>query len=495
MIAHRLAALVLFLAGAAAAAGPLSPAERELMEAIGANTLRGHLSFLASDLLEGRDTPSRGLDLAAEYIASQFRRFGLEPAGDQGTYFQNAPYVKVTQPMDGFHLRIETGDGKSWESSGAKLIALTGAPVNLSGLEVVKVTLSSATAPLPPVGDVRGKAVLLYVAQGLAPAVARNRILTTLQPALLVTYGVFPPAPFRLRPAGPSSPPPAPTVITSDGEFSRLLDTLPDGATTARLTARISGPREEPLALRNVIARLPGSDPVLRNEAILLTAHYDHVGVSGRGDGDRIHNGANDDASGVATVLALAEALAARKLRPRRTLLFMTYFGEEKGLLGSRYYAAHPVHPLRDTVANLNFEHMGRTDDNEGPRLNQVTGTGLAYTTLGEALAATGGATGVTTWTHPRNTEEFFARSDNQALADAGVPAMTVCVAWIFPDYHRPSDHWERIDLPNMERVVRAMGVAVTRIANSDTAPRWIESHPKVKPYLEAFKKLHPAGE
>jgi hypothetical protein len=83
-----------------------------------------------------------------------------------------------------------------------------------------------------------------------------------------------------------------------------------------------------------------------------------------------------------------------------------------------------------------------------------------AYTTLGEALAAGGGATGVTTWTHPRNTEEFFARSDNQALADAGVPAMTVCVASIC-DYHRPSDHWEKIDLPNMERVVRAMGVAV----------------------------------
>jgi hypothetical protein len=149
--------------------------------------------------------------------------------------------------------------------------------------------------------------------------VARNRILTTLQPALLVTYGVRRPR-FASAPRAQAARRQH-LVITSDGEFSRLLDTLPDGATTARLTARISGPREEPLALRNAIARLPGSDPVLRNEAILLTAHYDHVGVSGRGDGDRIHNGANDDASGVATVLALAEALAARKLRPRRTLL------------------------------------------------------------------------------------------------------------------------------------------------------------------------------
>ena len=491
MIAHRLAVLVLFLRAVAAASGPASPAERELMETITANTLRGHLSFLASDLLEGRDTPSPGLDLAAEYIASQFRRFGLEPAGDKGTFFQNAPYVRITQPMDGFRLRIEAADGKSWESTGAKLIALTSSPVNLNSLEVVKVTITSPTSPLPPAGQVRGKAVLLYVAQGMSPVAARNRALTALEPALLVTYGVFPPAPFRLRPAGSSTPPPPPTVITSDADFSKLLDTLPEGVTTARLSAQISGPREEPLQLRNVIARLPGSDPALRHQAILLTAHYDHVGVSPRGDGDRIHNGANDDASGVTSVLALAEALAARNLRPKRTLLFMMYFGEEKGLLGSRYYAAHPVHPLRATVANLNFEHMGRTDDNEGPRRHQLTGTGLAYTTLGEALTAAGSATGVTTWTHPRNSDEFFGRSDNQALADAGIPAITVCVAWIFPDYHRPSDHWEKIDLPNMEHVVRAAAVAVTRIANSDTAPRWIESHPKVKPYLEAFNKLH----
>jgi hypothetical protein len=488
MIAHRLCFLAIFLVGSAMAAGPVSPAESELLTSISAPTLRGHLSFLASDLLEGRDTPSRGLDLAAEYIASQFRRFGIEPAGDNGTYFQNAPYLKITQPMDGFRVRLETPDGKSWESTGAKVIALSNEALQLSGLPVVKVTLRDKNSPLPSAEQVRGKAVVLYRSQGMS-----DRAIVEMKPALMITYAVIPPTPFRLRPATAPAPSTPPYLLSSDAEFSKFFDALPEGPTHATLTANIPAPAREPIQLRNVIGKLPGSDAKLRNEAILLTAHYDHVGVASRGDGDRIHNGANDDASGVTTVLALAESLAARQLRPKRTLLFMTYFGEEKGLLGSRYYASHPVHPLRQTVANLNFEHMGRTDDSEGKREGQLTATGFDYTTLGEALTAAGAATGVTTWSHPRNSDDFFGRSDNQALADAGVPAITVSVAWIFPDYHRPSDHWEKIDLPNMEKVVRAVAVGVSRVANSDTAPQWVESHPKVKRYVEAFRKLQTA--
>lgn len=491
MIAHRLCLLATFLVGLASAAGPVSPAERELLESISANTLRGHLSFLASDLLEGRDTPSRGLDLAAEYIAAQFRRFCVEPGGDNGTYFQNAPYLKITQPMQDFRVRLETPDGKSWESTGAKVMAVTNEAVDAANLPVLKVTIKDQTSPLPSAEEVRGKAVLLYVAQGSSAAAARNRALMAMKPALVVTYAVVSSAPFRLRAASATVTSTSPHIVTSDADFSAFLDGLPEGMTPAKLTAKVAAPIQEAIQLRNVIGKLPGSDPQLRNEAILLTAHYDHVGVSTRGEGDRIHNGANDDASGVSTVLALAEAIAGRKQRPKRTLIFMTYFGEEKGLLGSRYYAAHPVHPLRQTVANLNFEHMGRTDDSEGKREGQITATGFDYTTLGESLTAAGAATGVGTWSHARNSDDFFARSDNQALADAGIPAITVSVAWIFPDYHRPGDHWEKIDFPNMEKVVRMLAVAVTRIADNEAPPQWVESHPKVKRYVEAFRKLH----
>ncbi|MBI5086917.1 MAG: M20/M25/M40 family metallo-hydrolase, partial [Acidobacteria bacterium] len=224
---------------------------------------------------------------------------------------------------------------------------------------------------------------------------------------------------------------------------------------------------------------------------VLLTAHYDHIGVSARGDGDRINNGANDDASGVASVLALAEAFSKLPQRPRRTLVFMTYFGEEKGLLGSRWYAAHPVFPLAQTVANLNFEHMGRTDDNDGPRAGRITASGFDYTTLGDVLTAAGKLTGVEAWKHERNSDAFFARSDNQALADAGIPAITVCVAWIFPDYHRPSDHWDKLDYENMRNAVATGAIAVSRVADSAEAPQWIESNPKVAKYFKAWRGLH----
>jgi Zn-dependent M28 family amino/carboxypeptidase len=239
-----------------------------------------------------------------------------------------------------------------------------------------------------------------------------------------------------------------------------------------------------------VIAKLPGTD--LKEQAVLLTAHYDHVGISPRGDGDRIHNGANDDASGVATVLTLAEAFSAVKERPRRTLVFMTYFGEELGLFGSRYYAKHPVVPLKDTAANLNLEHMGRTDDTDGPNTaGKITASGFDYTTIGEVLLAAGKATGIEAWKHEKNSDLFFGRSDNQALADSGVPALTLCTAWIFPDYHRPGDHWEKIDYTNMESVVRMVAVTTSRIANADSAPKWVTSNPKVEKYVKAYEALH----
>jgi Zn-dependent M28 family amino/carboxypeptidase len=262
-----------------------------------------------------------------------------------------------------------------------------------------------------------------------------------------------------------------------------------DGPVTA--TVRIPAPERQPVELKNVAAVLEGADPRLRHEYILLTAHYDHVGVREGGEGDRIFNGANDNASGTATVLALAEAFARQPERPRRTLVFLLYFGEEKGLVGSRYYSRHPLFPLERTVANLNFEQMGRTDNDAGSRAGKLTASGFDYTTLGELLTQAGRETGVEASKDGANSDSFFARSDNQALADAGVPAITVSVAWTFPDYHRPGDEWDRLDYANMERAVRTCAVAVWRAANADSAPTWIESHPNVRRYVEAARRLH----
>jgi hypothetical protein len=481
--------MMLFLLLAVAA--DLSPQEAKITEAIHANTIKAHVSFLASDLLEGRGTPSRGLDIAGEYIASQFRRFGLEPAGDDGTYFQNAPYLKITQPMEGFKIRVESPDGKAWESTGAKVMALLPGATQLSNLEVVKVSLADEAAVLPEAALVKGKAVVLLTSQRVPGLAAKRDALLAMGPAVVLTSGFISSQPFRLRAADVEQK--VATVVTSDSEFTKYAGELPVGATPAKLSLTGAAPVEEPIKLRNVIAKLTGGD--LKNQAVLLTAHYDHTGISTRGEGDRINNGANDDASGVASVLALAEAFAGSKERPRRSLVFMTYFGEELGLLGSRYYVKHPVVPLRDTAANLNLEHMGRTDDSDGPNTaGKITASGFDYTTIGEVLRAAGLATGVEAWKHEKNSDTFFARSDNQALADSGVPALTLCAAWIFPDYHRPGDHWEKIDYTNMEKLVKMVSVTTSRIANADAVPAWVKSHPKVEKYVKAYEALQLAN-
>jgi hypothetical protein len=320
----------------------VTPAVRAMLNRISADSLRGHLSFIASDALEGRNTPSRGLDIAAQYIAAQFRRAGLEPVGDD--YFQTTTF------------------------------------------------------------------------QGR-------------------------------------------------------------GAT-------------ESVKVRNVVGLLRGSDPVLKDTYVLVTAHYDHVGIK-PGEGDTIYNGANDDGSGTVSVIELASALAAMKPRPRRSIVFMTFYGEEKGLVGSRYYGQHPIFPLDKTVADINLEQIGRTDSNEGPQVNNASMTGIDFSDVGAIFKAAGQLTGINVYKHARNSDAFFGASDNQALADQGVPAHTLCVAYIYPDYHKAGDHWEKVDYENMARVDRCVALALVMIANNSQAPRWNEANPKAARYVTAWKALH----
>jgi len=471
-----------------------TPAESRLIAAIRADVMKAHISFLASDLLEGRDTPSRGLELAEEYIAAQFRRLGLDPISTDGSYFQTASFLKVTQPMNGFRVKVELPDGKSWESMGPKVLVNSAAALHASNLEVVKISITDENGPLPAREAIAGKAVVLYISQMTPGILARRTELIAMEPSVVLTPGVLFNQRYQLRDASRPQQTAAPMIITSDTDFAAFAADLPEGDTPAKLSLDIGAPVEEPVTLRNVAARLPGADPALKNQHILLTAHHDHVGVLARGDGDRIFNGANDDASGVATVLALAEAFSSASERPKRTLIFMTYFGEEKGLLGSRYYASHPVVPLKDTVANLNFEQMGRTDDREGPRVGKITATGFDYTTIGETLTEAANATGVESWIHEKNNDAYFSRSDNQSLANFGVPAITLLVAWNFPEYHRPGDHWEKIDYSNMQNVVRTVALTVSRIANSAEPPKWLPANPRIVKYLKAFQSLHAIG-
>ena len=163
---------------------------------------------------------------------------------------------------------------------------------------------------------------------------------------------------------------PATPIVAVRGEVAaKFLENLPEGPTTLTVTLDAAGPQREPAKLRNVIGVVRGSDSQLQDTYILVTAHYDHLGMKPAGDGDLIYNGANDDGSGTVSVIELASAIASMHPHPRRSVVFMTVFGEEKDLLGSMYYSRHPVFPFGPTVADVNLEQIGEPTIIGGRRL------------------------------------------------------------------------------------------------------------------------------
>ena len=182
-----------------------------------------------------------------------------------------------------------------------------------------------------------------------------------------------------------------------------------------------------------MVGLLRGADPALKDTYLIVTGHYDHLGMRDNGTPDRIYNGANDDASGTASVIEIANAMGALP-RPKRSILFMTVFGEEKGDLGSKYYGAHPIFPLAKTVVDLNLEQLGRTDDLEGPRVGAFNMTGFDYTNLPAIFARATALTDIKAVKHDKTSDSYFRRSDNAAFADVGVPSTTISVAYDYDD-------------------------------------------------------------
>ena len=286
----------------------------------------------------------------------------------------------------------------------------------------------------------------------------------------------------------PANRPGPPSVTVADPKLATLFDALPTGPTPVMASIHLAPAIHRPVILRNVAGLLRGSDPTLKQTYVMVTAHYDHLGVRGPEGADRIYNGANDDGSGTVSVVEIAAALATLKERPKRSFLFVTFFGEEKGLLGSRYYGRNPLVSVDKTVADVNLEQVGRTDDSEGPRVGAAALTGFGYSDVSKALVAAGEAEGIKVEKHPRNSDLYFGRSDNQALADLGVPAHTLCVAFAFADYHGLADHWDKVDYPNMARVDRVVARALLSIADDPAEPKWDESNPRAARYLKAWK-------
>jgi hypothetical protein len=474
---------------AAIAAAQTGPSNLQIVTSrLTANDLKADVSFLASDALQGRATPSPGLEIASEYIAAQFRRAGLDPAGDDG-YFQTASYVTVTPKVEGMEFTVD-GAGGSVNAKSMSMALQQASAADLNKVATVKVAGSDATAVAALTPDqVRGKVLVLDFPEGQNPIVLTRQLpalAARLQPALVVLLrsgGQPTNMSARLREA--SAAPAVPVLVVWDEQVRTALGAGRPGPVEAVVSVHIPAPTAVLVKVRNVAGVMRGSDPALRDTYVLVTAHYDHLGVRGTGEGDHINNGANDDASGTASVIEVANALALLPTRPKRSIVFMTFFGEELGLVGSRYYGAHPIFPLEKTVADLNLEQLGRTDVDGGSSVGLVNVTGFDFSTLTDAVVKAGGQTGLQVAKNAQLNERYFAQSDNQALADAGVPAHTLSVGYMFPDYHQPGDEWPKLDYANLALVDRTVALAVYAVADSTDTPQW-KDLPQTQRYIKA---------
>jgi len=480
---YRIIAVLSFAASLVFAQG--GPSVQQIASRLTAAGLKADVSFLASDALLGRATPSPGQEIAAEYIAAQFRRAGLEPAGDEG-YFQNAPFAVVTPNLDGFELRFE-GGGQTIKVDKSTVSIADPVALDLKGAGVIAVTMDvpAALDALTP-EQVRGKVLLLTLPQGVPFGRGVSASYDRLQPALMVL----------LRVAGNAHPPAGPGRVREMSVTARPIVTVSDPAVRsaaadlkfATASVHIAAPVVVPAHLRNVVGVLRGSDAQLKDTYVLVTSHYDHLGVRGTGPGDHIFNGANDDASGTASVIEIANALAALPGRPKRSVIFLALFGEELGDLGSRYYGAHPLFPIAKTIADVNLEQLGRTDVDGGTLVGVLNVTGYDYSTVTDVIRKAGEDTGIKVVKDEKNSDPFFARSDNQALADVGVPAHTLSVGYVFPDYHGAGDEWPKLDYDNLAKVDCTIALAVYRMADSTEVPQWNAANPKTERYVKARK-------
>ncbi|HLH05537.1 MAG TPA: M28 family peptidase [Bryobacteraceae bacterium] len=482
----------------------LSPTTRALLNRITPQDLEGDLSFLASDALAGRFTPSPGLDAAAEFIASRFRAAGLEPAGDDA-YFQTAHMVDRRLPKLASDLKLQLGmQPIDIPASEVQVYASTEAQ-NFDRLQAI-VFHAPDTEALKGM-DVAGKAVLCEQADFMKlpqdqmraeyhKLVAFGHAVRSAGAVLelIATPSSLPAPHSRLLSADQAAKHDTPILIVSNATLLQAVKT----ATAAEVTVDIPAPEDKQVVGRNVVAVLRGSDPKLKDTYVLITAHYDHIGTVETAAGmtmpvknpgpDKIYNGANDDGSGTVSVLEIARAFAKLTPHPKRSIAFMTFFGEERGEIGSEYFADHPIWPVNKIVADLNLEQVGRTDATDGKQVNTASLTGYDYSDITHFVEKAGALTGIKVYKNAQASDPYFTQSDNAPLAEKGIPAETLCVAFDYPDYHGLGDEWQKIDYQNMARVDRMVALALLNMANDPQPPAWNAQNPKTAPFREAQK-------
>ena len=487
-----LAALVL-AAGplAAQAAEPAGPSDA--VATITAADVSRRVGILAHDSMLGRDTPSRGLELSAQYVANQFRRFGLRPGGENGGWLQRYPITRRRLELASSQIVLRMG-GTSATAGLDRAARLVSGDVPREPVSGHTVLVGGTVTPDAVSGMNLEDKIVLYVHDYSKPIPANAaqvaRAIRLSKPQAIVGISNADPAAFaaRIPKVAPerfgmdlrlNSPP---SVEVSEAVVAPVLQAARVSLAEVRKSA---GPvaRELPgltatvalketvtdsLSAPNTIGILEGSDPALRDEYLVFSAHMDHIGVT-PGARDSINNGADDNASGTAGVIELAEAFSRPGARPRRSIIFLTVSGEEKGLWGSRYFSEHPTVPLGQIVADINLDMLGRN------WADTIVAIGKEHSDLGATLERVNAA-------HPElhmaavddrwPEERFYFRSDHYNFARKGVPVLFFFNG-VHEDYHRVTDSPEKINGEKEARILKLLYYLGREIGDAAQRPKW----------------------
>ena len=509
------------------------------VDTITAAQMRDYLSFIASDEMEGRDTPSRGLDITAKFLATNLDRWGFKPGGDSGSFMQ-----KIALRRDGIEKDQSSASyngqpltmgedfipaGRGGEASGPLVFAGSGWYFKSKGVESYKgidakgkiAVIFTPTDGLPrgfsPI-DLAGKrgedwmdpseyasqqgAVGIIIVPGFQFLANWQRNYTRITEGGGTSVEKFQ--------TGAASALPLPTIIASprlanlifQGESqngSALFDAAGNNTLPAafelkpekKLSMKIVAKHSQ-LSTQNVVAIFEGSDPVLKDEYVALGAHYDHVGIGNPVNGDSIYNGADDDGSGTTALLSIAEALAKAPTKPKRSVVFIWHAGEEKGLWGSRYFVENPTIPLNKIVTQLNIDMIGRSKaaGDTNPRNRELSGPNEIYVIGSKMMSTELGALSESVnkdylnlsfnykYDDPNDPNRFFFRSDHFNYARKGIP-----IIFYFDgeheDYHRPGDSPDKIDYQKMQKVTRTVYMMLWELANRPARPAVDKKLPK----------------
>ncbi len=526
---------VLLVCAFAAAENALPTPTPEAMQLIRPDAIRAHMQFLSDDLMEGRETGTRGYLLAANYIRSQFEAIGLKPGGTNGSYFQQVPLRRSRLVRDQSSFEVKRNGKKvklEWDTD----YVMRGNPMyEKTAIEAPVVFVGyGVTAPQFNHDDytnldVKGKIVMvLYGAPESLPSSERAHFSPTDQKermaaahgaagVLVVWAGPMEKrTPFKRFGGYVQSPrmewlntqgQPSDVNPTIKGEAylssdaaRKLFEGAPqtfDQAQAAAAEGKVKAidlpitvsiqlvSQFENLQSPNVAGILVGSDPKLKEEYVLYTAHADHLGIGRPKNGDNIYNGALDNASGTAALIETAHAFATMNPQPRRSIMFVAVTGEEEGLLGSEYFAEYPTVPMDNIVANINMDELPMVFD-----FKNVVALGAEHSSLGPMIDSIAKAEGLEVSPDPLPEENFFVRSDQYSLVKKGVPAVAIAggekaadpskngseieKTWIKNVYHSPQDDMNQpLDFNAAAKYTRlnfALGYAV---ASQEVRPTW----------------------